>query len=223
MISKKCELETIGQSVESLWNRLFHADVTFVSQISTQVCQIAEANIISAIFLAIILPFIEAFVPALPYTAFVLFNVSLLGGLLGFILSVIGTVAGSWILFFIVRFFFQKKMLNFLKKHNQLGFYNKIVAGVEKHGILYIFIIYGVLGLILPSSLCTISLGLTAFSKRKFFIGLLAGKTVITGMLALFGKSITQIFENPLLLIAVVLFAIIGYFVSKKVGKHLEF
>lgn len=223
MSSKVCEVETIGRGLESIWNRIFNADFTFLSDASIWLCQVAEANIVSAMLIALLLPFIEAFVPALPYTAFVIFNVSLLGGALGFILSLTGTVVGSWLLFLLVRFLFQKRMLHFLEKHNQLGFYNKIVGGVEKHGILYVFVLYGVLGLILPSSLCTISLGLTSFSKRKFFIGLLSGKAVVTGLLVLFGKSISQVFENPLLLVVVILVGLALYQGSKWLGKHFNF
>lgn len=223
MNEKVCDVETIGRGLEGIWNRLFHLDLTVLGDAGAWLCQVADANIISAICIAILLPFIEAFIPALPYTAFVIFNVSLLGGVLGFILSLVGTVMGSWLLFVAVRFLFQKRVLQFLKKHNQLRFYNKIVNGVERHGILYMFVLYGVLGLILPSSLCTISLGLTECSKRKFFIGLLSGKALITGLLALFGKSITQVFENPLLFIVVLVIGGIIYIASKRLSTYFEF
>lgn len=223
MNSKVCELETIGRGLESIWNRIFHADLTFLSDGSVWLCQVADANIVSAMLIALLLPFIEAFIPALPYTVFVIFNVSLLGGLIGFALSLAGTVAGSWLLFLVVRFLFQKRMIHFLEKHNQLGFYNKIVEGVERHGVLYVFVLYGILGLILPSSLCTISLGLTGFSKRKFFIGLLSGKAAVTGLLVLFGKSISQVFENPIILVVVIVVGGLCYQGSKYLGKRFKF
>lgn len=223
MIEKSCEIKNIGESVESMINRLFNGDISFISEGSQQLCRVAESNMLLAMLMAFALPFFEAFFPMLPYSAFVIFNVNLLGTFLGFVLSIAGTVFGSYILFFCIRFFFQERMLHFLEKYNQLGLYNKVVSGVEKHGILYVFLVYGVLGLILPSSICTISIAITSFSKRKYFLGLLLGKSLITGILVLFGKSIVDIFSNPLILVAVVILGGFIYFCSKKLGKHLNF
>lgn len=223
MSEKVCEIETIGSSIESLWNRLFNGDISFVSEASRQLCHVAETNVMLAMLLAFCLPFLEAFIPALPYTAFVFFNVNLIGGVLGFVLSLLGTVTGSFLLFMFVRYFLQKRILDFLTKRKQIAFYNKIVTGLEKHGILYIFILYGVLGLILPSSLCTLSIALTSFSKRKFLIGLITGKALVTGILVLFGKSIVEVLSNPLLLI-VVIFAGVGvYYGTKYLTKQFDF
>lgn len=222
MMNKVCELETMGNGLESLIQRFFNMDITSFSDTGAWICQMADANILVAMLIAVGLPFVEAFIPSLPYTAFVIFNVSLLGGFLGFFLSLIGTVSGSFLLFLFIRFLLQKPMLRFLEKHNQLGFYQKIEQGIERHGMLYIFILYGVLGLILPSSLCTISLALTAFSKRKFFIGLLLGKAMVTGILALFGSSVTKVFTNPILVV-VMLGSIVGiYFLTKYIEKRFN-
>lgn len=218
-----CEIETIGSSVENIWNRLFSGDISFVSEASRQLCYVAETNIMLAMLLAFCLPFLEAFIPALPYTAFVFFNVNLIGGVLGFILSLLGTVTGSFLLFMFVRYFLQTRVLAFLQKRNHVTFYNRIAEGLEKHGVLYIFILYGVLGLVLPSSLCTLSIALTSFSKRKFLIGLVMGKTLVTGVLVLFGKSIVEVLSNPLLLVGVVVAGIAIYYGTKYVTKRFDF
>lgn len=222
MIGKSCEIKTIGEYIETFIDHLFNSDISIISQTSTEICQTAEMNMFSASLIAFLLLFFEALLPALPYSAFVIFNVNLLGGVLGFIASTTGTVLGSYTLFFIIRFFFQERMLHFLEKHNHIRFYNKVASGVEKHGILYVFLIYGVLGLILPSSICTISLALTKLSKRTYFIGLLLGKSLVTLVLVLFGKSIIEILSNPLLLGLIFILGYIIYFGSKKIGKHFD-
>ena len=65
------------------------------------------------IFIAFLLPFIEAFIPFLPIILFVIANVNAYGLFLGFIISWIGTVTGSYLVFLFLRLISKKP---FMKK-----------------------------------------------------------------------------------------------------------
>lgn len=221
-MEKTCEIESSGNSLQNIWNAITSQDGHQINDVAFQICTLAHQNYITATIIGIGLPFLESFFPMLPYSGFVFFNVSIFGPLVGFFLSLIGTVSGGLILFLAIRFFLQARMIAFLEKHNQTAFYEKLSRGVDKHGIIYVFLVYGIFGLIIPSSLCTISFGLTNFSKKEYFIGLIAGKAFVTALIVLFGHAILKYLSSPILLVVLGIALLVGIFVMKKFGTKFD-
>lgn len=220
---KNCNLNEILLAVEQTINNIFGSQISFLSSFGEQACYQASSNIFSAIFLGAFFPFIEAFFPMLPLTAFLLINISLLGFVLGSLVSIIGAVLGGLVVFLLTRFLFREKLVNYLKRKNKQKTYQKVSLGVEKHGISYLILGYGVLGLIVPSSFLTITLALTKISKRDFLIGLIAGRALFIIVFSLFGESVFRLIKNPVLLIVFLLVITGGYYFNRnRFNNHFD-
>ena len=90
------------------------------------------------IFIAFLLPFIEAFIPFLPIILFVIANVNAYGLFLGFIISWIGTVTGSYLVFLILRLISKKP---FMKKIVEQRKVVKFIQWIDEHGFGPLFIL----------------------------------------------------------------------------------
>ncbi|RIN86364.1 TVP38/TMEM64 family protein, partial [Mammaliicoccus sciuri] len=89
------------------------------------------------IFIAFLLPFIEAFLPFLPIILFVIANVNAYGLLLGFIITWAGTVSGSYIVFLIFRLISKKP---FMKRIVEQPRVVRFIQWIDEHGFGPLFI-----------------------------------------------------------------------------------
>ena len=82
--------------------------------------------------IGILLPFIEAFLPFLPLVVFIIANAGAYGLWLGFILSWVGTVAGSYVVFLVIRKYGRNRILLFLTKKKRV---QQLISWVERNGL----------------------------------------------------------------------------------------
>ena len=66
--------------------------------------------------LGVLLPMLEAFLPFLPLIVFVLANAAAYGFFVGFLLSWVGTCAGSFCVFLFIRWIANKRLKGYLQK-----------------------------------------------------------------------------------------------------------
>jgi uncharacterized membrane protein YdjX (TVP38/TMEM64 family) len=161
----------------------------------------------------ILLPMMEAFFPFLPLFLFVMANASAFGLWLGFLFSWVGAVAGSLLVFVIVRKYGQRRMFRFLKNHSKVS---KLMAWLERHG-------FGPLFLLLcfpftPSALINIVAGLSNIKKYQYLIAVMAGKMVMIFTISFIGHDVVSLIKKPLRTVIVV----IVIFILWLAGKWLE-
>ena len=161
----------------------------------------------------LVLPMLEAFLPFLPLVVFVVANASAFGLWLGFLVSWIGTVTGSLLVFLIFRNYGQKKLLRFLYKHKQV---QKLMEWVERHG-------FGPLFLLLcfpftPSAIVNIVAGLSKISRGQYALALMGGKLVMIFTISFIGYDVVSLLHQPVR--TAIMAGVI--FVLWLVGKRIE-
>ncbi|SRR6056297_268518 len=187
---------------------------------------ISEENLFSIINLiekygmiaGITLPIIETFLPFLPLVFFVTLNVLVFGFLPGYIYSYLGNVAGSILLFLVVRYIRKNKLKNFFETHDRfLEFQKKLQQ--KDFSVLFVLFSFP----FTPSFLVT---GIAALSNIKFIhflVSLLLGKIIMIFYLAFIGFNISSFFENPtrsiFLILIIILINYIGRYLLNRNSK----
>jgi len=166
----------------------------------------------------ITLPIIETFLPFLPLVFFVTLNVLVFGFLPGYIYSYLGNVAGSILLFLVVRYIRKNKLKNFFETHDRfLEFQKKLQQ--KDFSVLFVLFSFP----FTPSFLVT---GIAALSNIKFIhflVSLLLGKIIMIFYLAFIGFNISSFFENPtrsiFLILIIILINYIGRYLLNRNSK----
>lgn len=166
----------------------------------------------------VLLTLIEAFIPALPLIAIVLFNVTVYGEAAGFFYSWLGTTIGSFIVFTLSRLYLKKWFYPHMIKHKSM---KRILNWILSTNYVQLFLLTCVA--FTPSSLINIGYGLSDFSKRTFYKTLFFSKMVMILVLALFGSGLAKAQENPFYLLLSSAILILLVYLSGKIKKHTRF
>ncbi|WP_409294787.1 TVP38/TMEM64 family protein [Peribacillus sp. SCS-26] len=165
----------------------------------------------------ILLPFLEAFLPFLPLVVFVLANASAFGLWLGFLFSWVGSCAGAYLVFWLVRKYGQGKAFRFLEKHKQ---FRKIMDWVDRHGFgpLFIMLCFP----FTPSAMVNIVAGLSHISPLQYGLAILAGKMVMVFSISFVGYDIAALIHQPIrsAILAGVIFLL--WFAGKQIEARLN-
>jgi uncharacterized membrane protein YdjX (TVP38/TMEM64 family) len=169
----------------------------------------------------ILLPMLEAFLPFLPLFLFVMANASAFGLWLGFLYSWIGAVAGTVLVFLLVRKYGQKRILRVLKKHQKV---QKLMSWVEKHGFgpLFILLCFP----FTPSAVVNIVAGLSNISIAQYMLAVLTGKMVMIFTISFVGYDIKSLVTQPIrtAIVALVIFILwyVGKIIEIKMNMSVE-
>lgn len=168
-----------------------------------------------------LLPFFEAFLPFLPLFVFVFANATAYGLWIGFLLSWGGAMAGSYVVFLIIRKYGRARFMNFMTKHERV---QRLIHWVERNG-------FGPLFLLLcfpftPSALVNLVAGLSNISRHYYLLTLMAGKFVMVFMISYVGYDIRALFTQPIrtavVAVVIVLLYVIGKVLEKRLNKRVE-
>jgi uncharacterized membrane protein YdjX (TVP38/TMEM64 family) len=165
----------------------------------------------------ILLPMLEAFLPFLPLVLFVMANASAFGLWLGFLFSWVGACAGAMLVFWLIRTYGQRRMLQFLQRHKQV---RKGMNWVERHG-------FGPLFLLLcfpftPSALVNIVAGLSKISFHQYMLAVMAGKMVMIFTISFVGHDIHSLITQPVrtAIVGLIIFAL--WYVGKLIEVRMN-
>jgi len=160
-----------------------------------------------------LLPMLEAFLPILPLFIFVMANAAAFGLWLGFIYSWLGACTGALIVFFLVRKYGQKRLVNFIARHRKM---RQLLEWVERHGFgpLFIMLCFP----FTPSSAINVVAGLSKINTIQFILAVLCGKLVMVFTVSFIGHDIRALFVQPARSAIVAVIIVILWFV----GKQLE-
>ncbi|WP_040227776.1 TVP38/TMEM64 family protein [Bhargavaea cecembensis] len=163
--------------------------------------------------LGFLLPFVEAFLPFLPLFVFVIANATAYGFFFGFLLSWAGTVAGSYMVFLLIRRFGETRPFRFLTKSAKV---RKLIHWVERNSFGPLFVLLCLP--FTPSSLVNLVAGLSNMKRKVYLVTLMAGKFVMIGTASFIGYDLKALFTQPVRTAIVVVVIIILWYA----GKHLE-
>ncbi|MEG0383970.1 MAG: TVP38/TMEM64 family protein [Solibacillus sp.] len=172
-------------------------------------------------FAGIILTFIESFIPILPLFVIVVANASAYGLFWGFLLSWLGTVAGSYAFFLLIRKFGNHRIFKPIKGQQQI---KKLIHWVDIRGFTPLFIL-----LCLPFTPVVVVNSVAGLSniKRKYYLfTLFASKPVMIFLMSYLGSDLRAILSAPVKIIVsgLIILAIwgIGKFVERSLNKRVE-
>lgn len=162
-----------------------------------------------------LLPFLDAFFPFLPLFAFIIANVNAYGVLVGFIISWLGSVTGSYIVFLLIRKYGHLKLLSYLRKNKQV---KKLTVWVETHGFSPVFIFFCFP--FTPSAAVTIVAGLSRMNNFLYLLALMGGKLVMIFTMAFIGHNIYSLIHNPVRSIFVGIIIFLLWYIGKRIEKR---
>lgn len=171
--------------------------------------------------IGILLPFIESFLPFLPLVVFVVANASAFGLWFGFLLSWIGTVLGSYLVFLIVRKYGHHLRLKRITGGEKV---QSLIRWVDMKGLSPLFVL--LCFPFTPSVLVNIVAGLANIRKKFYLIVLMAGKFVMIFLMSVLGYDLRALISSPVKMILAVVAVIalwgIGKIIEIQLNKRVE-
>ena len=170
-------------------------------------------------FLGFLLVFLECFIPMLPLSVFVTFNINAFGFLFGIFISWIATCLGSLCCYMLFYFLEEEFFVKFF--HKQM--LSKIRRGM--HSFEHISFSQLVLIITLPftpSFLVNILSGISKLSFKKFICALLIGKLFMIVFWGYIGKNILESLTDIWSLVYIGCALLLSYIVSKIVGRRMN-
>jgi uncharacterized membrane protein YdjX (TVP38/TMEM64 family) len=159
----------------------------------------------------------EAFLPFLPLVVIVILNINSYGIIVGFLISYIASVAGSYLVFLTVRNIFRNPAQKYIDKHEKL---RRMLQFIDKRGFTFLFILLSLP--FTPSSVVNVITALSNIRRDVYLYILLASKFIMILSMTLVGYDITSFFDSPLKLILSLVFLVLLYLLSKWYQKYLE-
>lgn len=183
--------------------------------------QIAEQHRIIGTLLAILFPFIEAFLPFLPLAAFVVANATAYGLWLGFLFSWGGAVIGSYCVFLIIRKFGHNRLFGFITNRESV---KKLIRWVETKGFTPLFIL--LCFPFTPSALVNVVAGLSNLKKKSYLLTVMCAKFVMLLTISWIGSDLQSLITKPWKTVLIVLLLIAmwvgGKYFEKRNDKKME-
>ncbi|WP_019240984.1 TVP38/TMEM64 family protein [Bacillus massilioanorexius] len=165
---------------------------------------------------AVFLPFIEAFLPFLPLCGIVVANAAAFGLIKGLILSSVGSITGTWVLYGTFYYFGN---YTFLRKLREKELVKKYAEWVENKGFIFIAIFCFVP--VLLNSVIAILAGINKISFRTFAFASGLGIFFLFCILSIIGSSLTTMTTSPWKIVLIIILCLLLFVVGRQVQKHL--
>ncbi|GLC87764.1 TVP38/TMEM64 family protein [Lysinibacillus piscis] len=168
-------------------------------------------------FMGILFPFLEAFLPFLPLVVFVVANASAFGLWIGFLLSWLGSAAGSYAVFLLVRRFGRHRKLHWLTGSKKV---KTLIQWVDMNGLSPLFVL--LCFPFTPSVLVNIVAGLSHIHKKFYLVVLLAGKFIMILGMSVLGYDLRSLLTSPVKLIMAAIAIVVLWWLGKLLEKRLN-
>lgn len=169
------------------------------------------------ILICFMLPFIEAIIPVLPIVAFIAFNMQNLGLLGGFIVTVLGSTIGTYLVFLILNLSLGKKIRSKIERNPDVL---RASSWLEKKGFVFCSLAMG--NPFMPTSIFNYAFSLTRINRKKYFFIVLTSRILLVGVLTLLGAAFS-IQENPIAVLWVLLIYVGAYIIYVLLTKLLKY
>lgn len=157
---------------------------------------------------------LESFIPMLPLTAIVAWNVAAYGFYLGAMYSWIGTCIGCTVSFLFWRAVLGRRMERYAKNHEKIMKARRFVKKIKPVTLFLILMMP-----FTPSSFMNFAFGVSVYSKRRYLLTLYCAKVAMIVLLALIGQSLVLSLDEPLFIITAIAMIAILIYLSKHVFR----
>jgi uncharacterized membrane protein YdjX (TVP38/TMEM64 family) len=129
----------------------------------------------------------------------------------------LGTVAGSYVVFLVIRKYGRNRFLLFLTKKKRV---QQLISWVERNGFgpLFLLICFP----FTPSALVNLVAGLSNMKKTYYLINLMAGKLVMIFIISFIGHDLKALMTQPLRTAIVVLIIFLLWIIGKAFENRLN-
>lgn len=169
--------------------------------------------------LACFLIVIESIIPILPLSVFITINAYYLGDIFGFIISYIFTIIGCYISYKFCNSKLRSHYYYMLdkKEHKRLNRITKRIVNLKLEELALIIAMP-----FTPAFMVNIAAGVSGIDRRKYVVSLVIGKIFLIIFWQFIGTSLIDSFNNPLLLIKIVILMVVVYIISKIINKKFR-
>ena len=159
---------------------------------------------------------LKSFIPCIPIVIFIPLNIKVFGVFLGFIISYLGLVTGSYIMFLLSYKFsdFLDKKLKKIKKLNKI---KKSIKNLSYPNLVLLLAIP-----FSPAFIINIACGICKVDKKKYLISLLVGKITIIYFWGFVGKNLISSVTDITVFSQIIFMIGITYLVSKLVNNFFN-
>lgn len=166
-----------------------------------------------------LMAFIEPIIPVLPIGVIVGLNMLTFGNVFGFLLSYIASILGGMTSFFLVRYLFKERFVDwFLKKdRTRIDKWMKKISEIDFNALVVLFAIP-----ITPVFLVNIAGALSDISYKKYFAAMIIGKPAMLLFYGYIAVSFVDSLNNPMNLIKIGLLILGAYLASKIIEKIVK-
>lgn len=190
----------------------------------------ANDNLLLMILIAIVLPFLESFVPMLPLVGIISFNIislskalgSTYGTILALVLSFVGSIIGMFTVFLLIRDLIGRRFREKIKKKEKI---EKAIVWIENRSNTFMILFLS--NPYVPTSIFNYAMALTKYSVKKYLIITVVSRTIcvlllgILGMVFDIGNDIKSILWLTLTYVGIyAIIMIIKKVVIKKENEH---
>lgn len=194
---------------------LFEQFQTFLTQFNQQYPLLVP-------LIGIAISFVQVYLFFIPTMIIVAMNTVVFGPLVGFLVSLVGIVLGTYSFFLLFRYSFGKYLWKQINRFKISESIREIMGKVEARGFTYVTMLYGPLILIVSPVPVTIAAGLSKINHRTYFWGLVCGEAIMILMATFLGTGIMKMFENPFFLIGALIIIFGVTFIVKKVQSYWD-
>ncbi|MFA6327327.1 MAG: VTT domain-containing protein [Bacilli bacterium] len=160
---------------------------------------------------------LESIIPILPLSVFIAFNNLAFGSIIGFIISLIGTICGCLISFYAFRLGFSKILYRNMKIDGKIHNLMKRIKSMS-FSLLVILIALP----FTPAFLINIVCGLSKMEPKKFLLSILIGKISIVYFWGYVGTGLIESLQNPKIFLEIIIILLVAYAFSRVIQKILK-
>lgn len=172
----------------------------------------------NGVFLGVVLIYLEALIPMLPISVFITLNISSFGFIIGFILSWIASVFGSYTCYIISKKVAKCSLFKKLYDHNK-----KFKIWIKKIDSIPFSNLVVIISLpFAPSFIINISSGIAGIEEKKFLFSIMLGKVAIIFFWGFVGTSIIKSISDFNTIVIVFVMVIVAYFLSKFISEKSD-
>ena len=162
-------------------------------------------------------PFLEAIFPFLPLVLIISANAATYGFWLGTLLSWIGSLLGTILVFVAVRYVFRRPMTRWLEKHKTAVYWLERINHMSPISLGFLYSLP-----FIPVSLITYLLALIQMPLRTFILAAGFGKLLVVVIFSVIGDQWREFIQSPLRLTLLVLLLAALWAVSRGLEEWLK-
>ena len=162
-------------------------------------------------------PFLEAIFPFLPLVLIISANAATYGFWLGTLLSWIGSLLGTILVFAAVRYVFRRPMTRWLEKHKAAVYWLERINHMSPISLGFLYSLP-----FIPVSLITYLLALIQMPLRTFILAAGFGKLLVVVIFSVIGDQWREFIQSPLRLTLLVLLLAALWAVSRGLEEWLK-